>query len=155
MSRISYIPDFQEWASDFKVYREVQVRFSETDMYGHLNNTVPFTYFEMARIEFLKEIGLANELLNTTSESIIVVADLQCDYLQQVFFDDVLKIYVKANKLGNSSVDIHYLALKGETPCFTGRGTIVHMDKATGKSTPWTDSMREKMLGYKKVETTN
>lgn len=145
MSKISYITDMNQWKSGFFFSKEVQVRFSETDMYGHLNNTVPFTYFEMARIEYLKSIGLANELLTSDSESIIVVADLQCDYLQQVFFDDVLTIYVKVNRLGNSSVDIHYLALKGDVPCFTGRGTIVHMDKRTGKSVQWTESMREKL----------
>ncbi|WP_369678806.1 acyl-CoA thioesterase [Planococcus faecalis] len=34
----------------------VQVRFSETDMFGHVNNTVPIAYFEFARIEFMKEM---------------------------------------------------------------------------------------------------
>lgn len=152
MSRISYITDFDQWKSEFIFSKEVQVRFSETDMYGHLNNTVPFTYFEMARIEFFKEVTLANDLLTKNSKSIIVVADLQCDYLQQVFFDDVLKIYVKVHRLGTSSIDIHYLALKEGIPCFTGRGTIVHMDKSSGKSVPWDDSMREKLAGkYIKV----
>lgn len=58
MSRISYIHDFNEWKKEFSFYQEVKVRFSETDMFGHLNNTVPFVYFEQARIAFSKKKDL-------------------------------------------------------------------------------------------------
>ena len=62
-------------------------------MYGHLNNTVPFIYFEHARIEFLKEIRLMNNWLDPKGDTFPVVADLQCDFVKQVFFDEKLKIF--------------------------------------------------------------
>jgi acyl-CoA thioester hydrolase len=143
--RAIYIGDFEQWSKDFHFSVPVQVRFSETDMYGHLNNTYNFSYFEYARIEFFKHIGLMNDWLNPKGTTIPVVADLQCDYVKQVFFDDQLNIHVKAETVGNSSVDIHYHATnkKGET-CFTGRGTVVQIDKASGKGSPW--SVSEKAL---------
>lgn len=142
--KANYIDDPIKWEEDFKFYVEVTVRFSETDMYGHLNNTVPFVYFEYARIEFMKHIGFANfspEAKNTIS----VVADLQCDFLKQVYFDETLRIYVKAARIGNSSIDIHYLARNSKNePVFTGRGTIVQIDKSTGKAIPWDE--KEKLI---------
>ncbi|RDU36270.1 acyl-CoA thioesterase [Neobacillus piezotolerans] len=143
MARIGYIASMQEWEQEFKFYSPVKVRFSETDMYGHLNNTVPFTYFEMARIEFFKEIGFMGNWLKPGYPFIPVVADLQCDFLKQVFFDEKLRIYVKANKIGNSSVDLHYMGKNeaGEV-CFTGRGTMVQISRETGKGAPWTDEMK-------------
>ena len=48
----------RNWREEFSFKVPVKVRFSETDMFGHVNNTVPFTYFEEARMEFLKSIGL-------------------------------------------------------------------------------------------------
>ncbi|KGR76849.1 acyl-CoA thioesterase [Ureibacillus sinduriensis] len=142
--KANYIEDPIKWEEDFKFYVEVTVRFSETDMYGHLNNTVPFVYFEYARIEFMKHIGFTNfsaEAKNTIS----VVADLQCDFLKQVYFDETLRIYVKAARIGNSSIDIHYLARNDKNePVFTGRGTIVQIDKATGKAIPWDE--KEKLI---------
>ncbi len=134
--RANYIEDFQKWVEDFSFYIEVQVRFSETDMYGHMNNTVSFTYFEQARIDYFRYLGvLMPSAIDENVEGIPIVADLQCDYVKQVFFDDVLRIYTKVAKLGNSSMDIHYLAKnQNDEVCFTGRGTVVQMDPRTGKS---------------------
>ena len=147
--RANYIIDPQAWAEEFEFYVEVKVRFSETDMFGHLNNTVPFTYFEYARIEFLKHIGFSTEWSENDVVKIPVVADLQCDYLKQVFFDETLRIYVKAARIGTTSIDIHYLAKNDhDEACFTGRGTIVQIDKNSGKAIPWNE--KEKLILHRK-----
>ncbi|WP_409302041.1 acyl-CoA thioesterase [Peribacillus sp. SCS-155] len=138
MSRISYITNLEEWASSFLFQHQITVRFSETDMFGHLNNTVPFTYFEEARIEYFKSLGFMQEWVAADVDAIPVVADLQCDFLKQIFFNDKLSIHVKAEKIGNSSVDIHYMATKQDgSVCLTGRGTIVQISKSTGKPIQW------------------
>ncbi|UDK97904.1 acyl-CoA thioesterase [Lysinibacillus sphaericus] len=136
--KANYIENFEKWAEDFSFYIEVRVRFSETDMYGHMNNTVSFTYFEQARIDYFNHLGiLMPSALDDKVKGIPIVADLQCDYRKQVFFNDVLRIYTKVAKLGNSSMDIHYLAKnQKDEVCFTGRGTVVQMDPRTGKSVP-------------------
>ena len=142
--KAKYIEDISSWERDFQFYSEVSVRFSETDMYGHLNNTVTFAYFEYARIEYFKHIQLMNDWLNPNGETIPVVADLQCDYVKQVFFDEQLRIYVKANSVGSSSVDIHYMARNEKDEIvFTGRGSIVQIDKKTGRAAKWSGEERE------------
>lgn len=143
--RATYITDVSTWASEFTFSVQVSVRFSETDMFGHLNNTVAFAYFEYARIEFLKNAGLMNDWLNPEGATIPVVADLQCDYLQQVFFDEALAVHVKVATVGNSSLDIHYMVKneKGDI-VITGRGSIVQIGRLTGKGVHWTD--KEKLL---------
>lgn len=152
MSKINYIADFPAWEKEFTFCHRIKVRFSETDMFGHLNNTVPFTYFELARIEFFKHKGFMQEWVKSENETIPVVADLQCDFMQQVFFDENLDIYVKANSIGNTSVDLHYMGKKeNETICFTGRGTMVQMSKKTGKGVPWTDEMRALLRNGEKI----
>jgi acyl-CoA thioester hydrolase len=104
-----------------------------------VNNTVPFVYFEYARVEFMKHIGLMNDWLNPNGEKIPVVADLQCDFVKQVFFDEKLSVYVKAETIGNSSVDLHYMGRNGKGDIvFTGRGTIVQIGRESGRSLPWT-----------------
>ncbi|MCT6924514.1 MULTISPECIES: thioesterase family protein [Bacillales] len=145
--RAVYIDNAEQWMEEFRFSVEVKVRFSETDMYGHLNNTVPFTYFEMARIEYLQSLGLMADWVSPNSETIPVVADLQCDFLQQVFFDERLRIFVKAAKVGSSSVDVHYLAKNEKgVPVFTGRGTIVQINRQTGRAQAWTDHTKKLML---------
>lgn len=138
--KANYIADFEQWKQEFSFSAPVQVRFSETDMFGHVNNTVPITYFEFARIEYMKELGLMQRWLEGDGDLFPVIADMQVDYTQQVYFDEKLDVYVKIASIGRSSIDVHYWVLnaKGET-CFTGRGAMVQISKATGKGHPWTD----------------
>ena len=109
MKRISYIEDFEQWESGFSFYNPVKVRFGEVDMFGHVNNVVAFTYFEEARIALFKELGFMQEWTHASSETMIVVADLQCNFIKQIYFDEQLKVYVKAGSVGNSSLDLHYM----------------------------------------------
>lgn len=145
MKKIDYIEDFAAWRKNFHFFIPIQVRFCETDMFGHLNNTVPFIYFEQVRIAFLKHLGFTDEWKRDNNQVIPVVANLQCDYLQQVFFDEIINMFVKVNKVGQSSLDLHYMAEKADGKiCFTGRGTLVKLNKNTGKGEKW--SNKEIML---------
>ncbi|MFD1206549.1 MULTISPECIES: thioesterase family protein [Sporosarcina] len=144
---ISYIEDMQKWVEEFTFSVPVSVWFSETDMYGHLNNTVPFKYFEHARIEYLKHVGQMDDWTDPKGQTIPVVADLQCDFLKQVYFDEHLDLYVKANSIGKSSVDLHYMAKNRKNEVvFTGRGTIVQIDRKTGKSFAWSEEQKSAFL---------
>jgi acyl-CoA thioester hydrolase len=153
MGKISYIEDMSGWEREFQFFHSIKVRFSETDMFGHMNNTIPFTYFEEARIEFFKSIGFMQDWVKPENDTIPVVADLQCDFLAQVYFGDEVQVFVKAHNVGNSSVDLHYMGKKGNGGiCFVGRGTMVQMSKRTGKGSPWTEEMKQLLLQNKSIE---
>jgi acyl-CoA thioester hydrolase len=138
--RANYIEDLEKWKSEFEFSVPLKVRFSETDMFGHLNNTVTFAYFEFARIEYLKHIGLMDAWMASDGVNIPVVADLRCDYTKQVFFDQELSIHVKPAGTGTSSVEIHYMAMNEKNEIvFTGRGAIVQISRQSGRSVPWTE----------------
>ncbi|MBT2215182.1 acyl-CoA thioesterase [Virgibacillus dakarensis] len=144
MKKITYIDNMEKWQKEFSFFIPIKIRFSETDMYGHVNNVSPFIYFEEARIEFLKSVGLFTDAKR--EDGMPIVADLQCDYHKQMFFNDTLKLYVKANHVGNTSVDIHYMALnEAGDITLTGRGRLVHINPSTGKPIPLTDTMKEKL----------
>ncbi|PAV27634.1 hypothetical protein CIL05_20955 [Virgibacillus profundi] len=145
MKTISYIENTDEWRSGFSFSIPIKIRFSETDMFGHVNNVSPFIYFEEARIEFLKSVGLFGNL--NSEEGIPIVADLQCDYLKQLFFNENLQLFVKADHVGNTSIDIHYMALnEKEEITITGRGRLVYVNPKTGKPVKLSESMKEKLL---------
>ncbi len=143
MIRATYIEHSEKWQQGFVFSLSIKVRFCETDMFGHVNNTTVFTYFEEARIEFFKSIGLMQDWMKRENQFIPVVADLQCDFLAQTFFDEVLDVFVKINKIGGSSLDLHYYCRKADgQPAFVGRGTIVQINKVSGKSIQWSDEWR-------------
>lgn len=147
MKKIAYIHDFQSWEQEFSFYMPINVRFSETDMFGHMNNTVPFIYFEAARVEYINELKLYGGDLLKANDVIPVAADLQCDFLSQVYFGENIKVYIKVHTIGNSSIDVHYMGKRqDDSVCFTGRGALVNINKSTGKATPWSEEDRSILL---------
>ncbi|MUV39396.1 uncharacterized protein JNUCC1_03272 [Lentibacillus sp. JNUCC-1] len=145
MKSISYIEDFDQWKRSFLFSIQIKVRFSETDMFGHVNNVSAFTYFEEARIEYLKSLGFFSD--SSDEQNVPVVADLQCDYHQQMYFDDRLNVYVKAHYIGTTSVDIHYMVVnEKEDLCLTGRGRLVYINKHSGKPVAIDENLKEKLL---------
>jgi acyl-CoA thioester hydrolase len=147
LKKISYIDSFDEsYKNSFSFFHTIKIRFSETDMFGHMNNTAPFTYFEEGRIEFFKKIGIMQAWMSSNGEKIPVVADLQCDFIHQAFFDDEITLCVKINRIGTSSVDLHYLGIsQNNESLFVGRGTVVQISKHTGKSVSWSVEDKKKM----------
>ncbi|CAM3820620.1 acyl-CoA thioesterase [Alkalicoccus chagannorensis] len=144
MGMPAYIQNPAEWQEGFTFFDHARVRFSETDAFGHVNNTVAFVYFEQARINYFQSLGLMQDWME--GESIIVTGDLQCDYHRQVTFGEALTIGVKTASVGRTSIDVHYMVTNEKQElCMTGRGRIVQIHKQTGQSHPWSDAVSAKL----------
>lgn len=137
---------FDKWRKSFSFFEKVSVRFSETDIFGHMNNVTPFIYFEEARISYFKHLQAMDDL--TVSRTIPVVASQQCDYLRQVMLHENVNIGVKTAALGQTSLTLHYLAEnEAGVPCFTGTAVMVQIGRDTGKPESWTEEQKMKLSG--------
>src|SRR5699024_10095369 len=133
--------------SEFSFSTDIKIRFSDTDMFGHVNNVSPFIYFEEARTDYFNSLEYS---LDDSSGSIPIVADLQCDYHKVSYFGDYLKVCIKVATAGTSSIDIHYLGVnEKEEICLTGRGALVNVNPATKKAAPLSEELKKKMLESK------
>lgn len=77
---------------------EVYVRFCETDARGHVNNTSYFLYFEEARTKFFNEV-----YPDRSSSFNFLLASIKCDYIQQTYAGQILKVSTNVSRLGNKS----------------------------------------------------
>ncbi|WP_202080270.1 thioesterase family protein [Caldalkalibacillus salinus] len=155
MKHISFIePDVESWLDSFHFETTLKVRFSETDAFGHVNNVSHIIYFEQARLDYFEDIGVFSAFLDPAYPTMVVAADIHCHYVGQMYFNQRLKVKVKSAKVGTSSLDLHYAIVDEEDNMqvlAVARGAIVHVHKSTGKSTPWSLEMKEKVLNYEKV----
>lgn len=143
MVKANYIQNFEEWAKDFTYAAHLTVRFSDIDMFGIANNATIISYLEFARIEYFKHLGLMQDWMHEEKVAIPVVADIQCDYVQPIYYDEKIAIHVKVETIGNSSIDIHYLGKNDKNQTvFTGRSTIVQIHKESGKGHLWSEEER-------------
>ncbi|OEF96922.1 hypothetical protein BHF71_04125 [Vulcanibacillus modesticaldus] len=144
--------DINYWLQGFRFSTTIKIRFSETDAYGHVNNVSYFTYFEQARLDYLEHLGLVDELMKSPN-NLIVTANLECHYLSQLHYGQLIDVYVRIARMGKSSFDLEY-AIKDKKKgilAAVGKGTIVHINKQTGKSEALPAFIKEKIVEYEKI----
>ncbi len=108
----------------------VQVRPGDIDTLLHINNVAILSYFELARVEFYRKIAGKN-LKNWD----IVIAKIECEYLNPGFYEDNLKVYVKCVDIGETSFVLEYKLVDTSLNKLIakGRSVQVFIDKKTGK----------------------
>ena len=89
----------------------IEIRFSDIDKFGHVNNAKYLTFLEQARISYFNTvIGKNNEWQNTG----IILAKAEIDFLIPILLDDKIEIEIAITKLGNKSFEISYKIIKNE-----------------------------------------
>ena len=108
----------------------VHVRFSDVDVYGHVNNVKYFEYFQEARIS-----GIAR-MWQGLDQITIVVAQTDVDYRVPILFrPEPYDAWTWVSRVGQRSATIDSVICDGDTTLSRARVTIVFFDQETQRST--------------------
>jgi acyl-CoA thioester hydrolase len=110
-----------------------EIRFFDIDAIGHVNNTVYFTYLEMARIHFFGQ--LIGKEWNWT-ENGVLVAHNEIDYIKPVLFEDKIAIHIQVLKVGSKSFTLGYEVKCGDTLHAKGSSVMVSFDFKNNVTSP-------------------
>jgi acyl-CoA thioester hydrolase len=136
--------------ANFKHKIILKVRFNEIDMLGVCNNAVYINYFEDARLQYFKELGLIPEKGIFSDNKLFYVVRNEINYKDHARFDDILNIYSRISFIKNSSFGFEHLIVKskGNIIVADGRGIIVCVDPSTKKSTPLSKEFYQKISEF-------
>lgn len=125
----------------FPLFRSLQTRWMDNDVYGHLNNVVHYALFDTAVNGWLIEQGLVDPHHGTT---ICLVVETGCSYFAEMRFPDAVTAGIRVAALGTSSIryDIALFRNDDEIAAAQGRFTHVHVDRATRRPVPLNVTMR-------------
>ena len=113
-----------ESRSAFKVFRRIDTRWMDNDVYGHVNNVVYYSWFDTAVNAHLIEQG-ALDIHH--GETIGLVIETQCNYFAPLAFPQTIEAGIRVAKMGGSSVRYEIgLFAQGEDLC-AARGHFVHV----------------------------
>lgn len=133
--------------SDYKYRTVIPVRFSDIDAYGNVSNTIYFTYFEIARSNYWREIVKWD-----WKDAGVILGRAEINYLKPIKLDDQIACYVRTSRIGNSSFDVMYIVVKqtehGEEICTTGKTVCIAYDYEANKSIPIPRRERQSMIDY-------
>ena len=125
--------------SAYKVFRDIGTRWSDNDVYGHINNVVYYSWFDTAVNGLLIERG-ALDLHSTKPGSMIgLVVETQCNYFTPLTFPEPVVAGIRVAHIGSSSVRYEVALFPGDEdqPC-AAKGHFVHVyvDRATRRPAP-------------------
>jgi acyl-CoA thioester hydrolase len=124
---------------------ECHVRFSDVDVYGHVNNVKYFEYFQEARIAFI--LSLAGGLFDTDSSHRQVVARIDVDYKRPILFrPEPYSVESWVTRIGTSSYSLACRIVDDSGTVYsTAEVTLVAFDVSTQRSRPLTDAERVRL----------
>lgn len=135
----------------FKYKTEIETRFADFDMFGHVNNAVYFTYLEVARSKYWN-VAIKWDWKKTG----VVIAKASLDYVVPILIDDKISMYVRTSRIGNSSFDLEYLLVKHEhgkeVVCSKGKTVCVAFDYDTKAAAPIPEHERARMISFEQLE---
>jgi acyl-CoA thioester hydrolase len=132
------------------------VRFSDVDVYGHVNNVKYFEYYQEARIAFIRSLVTdpedAETLFEPSSTERQVVARIDVDYRRPILFrPEPYLVETQVTRIGSSSYDLacRILDAPGEagTVYSNAQVRLVAFDISTGRSRPLGSAERRRLVG--------
>jgi acyl-CoA thioester hydrolase len=75
----------------------IRVRYAETDQMGVVYHSNHFIWFEVGRVELLRQLGFSYKEMEAQDDCFIAVVDARCRYRAPVHYDDevVVRTYLK------------------------------------------------------------
>jgi len=78
----------------------IQIRFSDIDSIGHINNNIYFSYFDLGKTYYFENIKATQV---SWTDGIIVVAHLETDFYSPVFYKESIAVDTKVTRIGRKS----------------------------------------------------
>ncbi|TWT90604.1 Acyl-CoA thioester hydrolase YbgC [Pseudobythopirellula maris] len=102
---------------------DLEVRYYETDGQGVVHHSNYFRYFELARVELLKQVGHDYADLERDGY-MLVVSKIDCRYRSPARYGDLLRIHIRTTRARGARIDHEYRIACGERLIAEGHSTI-------------------------------
>jgi acyl-CoA thioester hydrolase len=105
----------------------VRVRYAETDKMGIVYYANYFIYFEIGRVEYLRQQGLDYRRMELEDDSFTVVADAKCRYRRPARYDDPLRIRTRVTNARLRTITFGYEIFHDVTEELLATGESIHV----------------------------
>ena len=109
----------------------LRVYWEDTDAGGVVFYANYLKFFERARTEWLRHLGVGQQALLERTGALFVVTDTQVSYRAPARLDDLLEVSVALQRLGSASMTLAQQAWRGQTLVAEGEIRIGCVDQGT------------------------
>lgn len=105
----------------------IRVRYAETDQMGIVYYGNYFTWFEVGRAEFCRQLGFDYKQMELEDDSFIVVSDASCRYRRPARYDDLLTIRTRVTESRKRTLRFGYEIISQATGELLATGETGHV----------------------------
>ena len=128
--------------SVYRVFYPITTRWSDNDIYGHVNNVIYYSYFDTAANRYLIEEG---GLDISEGQTVGFVVNSACQYHAPISYPEPIEAGLRVDRLGNSSVQYGIAIFKEGLEQAVAHGHFVHVfvDRKANKSVAISPALRD------------
>lgn len=131
----------------FKYSALARVGFSDTDAQGVVYYGRYLPFFDLARFEYLRHLGLLQTQVERRQFAMRASA---VEYHAPARFDDLMEIFVRTSRIGRTSITANYAAhrLEDDLLMCTAKQTMVLVDAVARRPVPIEESLRATIRAF-------
>ena len=128
-----------------KFSTDIRVRYGETDQMGIVYNANYATYFEVARTEWLRNLGVTYKNMEESGINLPVIS-LSFNFIKPAKYDDILTVSVFLKKKPLVKIDFDYEIInQNKEKISTGNSVLAFMDTKTNRPMKCPEYILEKL----------
>ena len=128
-----------------KFSTDIRVRYGETDQMGVVYHGNYATFFEVARTEWLRSLGVTYKDMENSGIMLPVIS-LSFSFIKSAKYDDILTVSVFLKKKPLVKIDFDYeIVNQNKEKISTGNSVLAFMDMKTNRPTKCPDYILEKL----------
>jgi acyl-CoA thioester hydrolase len=121
----------------------LRVRYAETDKMGVVYHSNFIIWFEVGRVELLRQLGFRYRDLERDHDCHIAVADLRCRFKRPAYYDDELIVRTRLKDCRESLLRFAYQIVRAEDGTLLAEGETTHIVvNARFEKTPLPEHLR-------------
>lgn len=137
----------------FKFSATTRVGFSDTDAQGIVYYGRYLPYFDLARVEYHRKLGLLGMEMGDQGQEFVMRA-LAVEYHAPAVFDDLIEIFVRLARVGRTSATYELAAYRerDDVLMVTATQTLVLVDLEQRKAVPIPESYKDVVRAFEGEE---
>lgn len=105
----------------------LRVRYAETDQMGVVYHSNHLIWFEVGRVELIRQMGFSYRDLERDEGRFIAVAEVKCRYRAPVFYDEEVVVRTWLKTVRESVVVFQYELVRVENGTLLAEGETIHV----------------------------
>jgi acyl-CoA thioester hydrolase len=105
----------------------IRVRYAETDQMGVVYHANHFIWFEVGRVELLRQLGFSYKEMEKQDDCYIAVVDARCRYKAPVLYDDEVLVRTYLKNIRDKMIHFAYELLRANTGELLADGETTHI----------------------------